>query len=275
MSIFGMIGSIIGAKKGEQAASKDRTMQYWAAQNAIQAKVADAKKAGVHPLYALGSQPISMSPVGDGGAGAMYAEAGQNLDRAIEANRTRQERVMDQARAGFDVAQQREMNQLNIEHQRLRNVALASDIARLQADQVGPPAPVDNMSPDPRFQPLPAESRMESSFMQGREAGHVAELRYARTPRGGLTLMRPHDLTESLEDDWVGGIQWDLRNRLMPNFDSRAMTPSTREYPLPRGQVWRWSTLDQAFFPYDPSRREFIKDGRRSGWEPRSWFDGR
>lgn len=250
MSIFGMIGSIIGAKKGEQAASKDRTMQYWAAQNAIQAKVADAKKAGVHPLYALGSQPISMSPVGDGGAGAMYAEAGQNLDRAIEANRTRSERMIDHANAGLERQQQHRMNELNIEHQQLRNDLLRSDISRLQADQIGPPAPA-GMSPDPAFRPQPVDSQMESSYMPGRQAGHTADTAFSRTVTGGLAIQRPHDLTEALEDDRVGGFMWDLRNRLLPNFDSSQFRPSVREYPLPRGQEWRWSVIHQQFLPYD------------------------
>lgn len=281
MSWGGMIGSIIGARKAYESSKSDRSLQRQAAQNSIQWRVADAKKAGVHPLYALGAPTMSVAPVGDGGAGALLSDAGQNLDRAIAANQTRRERRATQEQIlqqKLNNQQQLRMNNLNMEHQELQNDYLRARIAQLNSpDQVGPPSPVSvgNMARDPAFAPQPVQSQMESSYMLGREAGHVADVRYARTPRGGLVIMRPHDLTESLEDDWVGGIQWDLRNRLLPNFNNRAITPSTREYPLPRGQVWRWSYSDQAFFPYDVRRREFIIDGRRRSWDPGTWFNER
>lgn len=76
MSIWTAVGAGIGALGGlaqsginALQASKDRELasqqynhQKEFAQNSIQWRVNDAKKAGIHPLYALGSQGISYAP---------------------------------------------------------------------------------------------------------------------------------------------------------------------------------------------------------------------
>lgn len=76
MSIWTAVGAGIGALGGlaqsginSLQASKDRELasqqynhQKEFAQNSIQWRVNDAKKAGIHPLYALGSQGISYAP---------------------------------------------------------------------------------------------------------------------------------------------------------------------------------------------------------------------
>ncbi len=64
------IGSgIVNMKQSQKNFEANQRQQREFAQNAIQWRVADAKKAGLHPLAALGSQGISYSPVYDSGSG--------------------------------------------------------------------------------------------------------------------------------------------------------------------------------------------------------------
>lgn len=78
-------------------AERNIQMQKDFAQQGIRWKVADAKAAGIHPLYALGAQTSSFAPVSVGAipasAGSGLAAAGQDLSRAINATRTAPERL--------------------------------------------------------------------------------------------------------------------------------------------------------------------------------------
>lgn len=61
-----VIGSIVTNDSNRQAANENfilnRDLQKEFAQNSIQWRVDDAKKAGIHPLYALGAQGASYTP---------------------------------------------------------------------------------------------------------------------------------------------------------------------------------------------------------------------
>jgi len=79
--------SLLGGSKAQKSASDQQLMNYLAqkefAQSGIQWKVADAKKAGLHPLFALSGSGASFSPSGihvsDGG----LSEAGQAVGQAV------------------------------------------------------------------------------------------------------------------------------------------------------------------------------------------------
>lgn len=120
-----------------QQAALNRQMQLDFAQNGIQWKVADAKAAGVHPLYALGASTHSYSPVSVGGVtdtslGSAVAAAGQDLSRAAFAGTP--------AKGRTDVATSA-MQSLTIENASLQNDLLRSQIAKLNSSQVPPPVP--------------------------------------------------------------------------------------------------------------------------------------
>lgn len=112
MGLLGAVGSVVGGILGNNS-QKDMFNQSMALsreqleyqkqlhQNQIQWRVEDAKKAGVHPMAALGLSSMSFSPVsGPSGGGVDYnwlGEAGQNIDRAIQQGKTREERAQAQA----------------------------------------------------------------------------------------------------------------------------------------------------------------------------------
>lgn len=67
-SIVSAVGSIAGGILGANSAQNVAGMNYEAqkefAQNGIRWKVEDAKRAGIHPLYALGASTQGYSPSG-------------------------------------------------------------------------------------------------------------------------------------------------------------------------------------------------------------------
>lgn len=54
-----LVGGILGNKSNQKIAEQNAALQKEFAQHGISWKVADAKRAGIHPLYALGSNGIS------------------------------------------------------------------------------------------------------------------------------------------------------------------------------------------------------------------------
>lgn len=85
-ALLSAAGSVAQHFAGEQAANKQYKQQKEFAQSGIQWRVKDAEAAGIHPLYALGAQTTSYAPVSVGGGN--FAEAGQNIGRAIDATRS-------------------------------------------------------------------------------------------------------------------------------------------------------------------------------------------
>lgn len=128
-------------------ANADRQIQLQKkfAQEGIRWRVEDAKKAGIHPLYALGASTPSYTPVSASFAqtpntsmGAAMASAGQDIGRAINATRTGGERssAFDDTVRKFTI----ENMQLDTE---IKRATLASSIQRLN-QQGNPPIPADS-----------------------------------------------------------------------------------------------------------------------------------
>lgn len=139
----GLIGGMMNRKAQEETnaqqmalAQQNMAMQKQFAQEGIRWRVEDAKAAGVHPLYALGAQTSSYSPVSvglgaDTSMGSSLASAGQDISRAISATRTQPEREQ----AFSDTAQSLTLTKMGLE-----NELLATQVAKERA-QIGPPLP--------------------------------------------------------------------------------------------------------------------------------------
>lgn len=137
-AILGGIGSIasslIGKSSADKAASKNIKLQKQFAQQGIQWKVADSLKAGIHPLYGLGAQTMSFSPVNVGGSGgpdlSFLGQMGQDIDRSRMATSTQGARAPIQ-----------QMERITLERGELENELLRSQIRRANAPHVGPAFP--------------------------------------------------------------------------------------------------------------------------------------
>lgn len=132
-----LLGGILSSGAAKDAAEEQAELQKEFAQNAIRWKVADAKAAGVHPLYALGANTVSYSPVsvGDTSIGSALSDMGQDVGRAVEAVQSQPER---------DAA--KKLTLLQLERAGLENEYLKTQIqgqvtSNLRNAQVPPPFP--------------------------------------------------------------------------------------------------------------------------------------
>lgn len=253
---LGALGSVVSGI----GASKDRRSQKQVAQNSIQWRVADAKAAGVHPLYALGAPTMSFSPVGDGGAGAGLSQMGQDISRARAAQMDRNERNKEWMAGAVDRQMQRRSNELQLQNMELQNSLLASRIANVNQPGTPPGIPQDQLSDGGRFQPSPASPTISASDNPAREAGHITDFGYVRQNDGGIGIMPSRDAKDRTEDSLIEETLWGIRNRVAPAL-SGLRAPSLSQYPLPPNHVWRWDPVRQAFYPFNTVRRVPVRRG--------------
>lgn len=120
----------------QQNALRQEALQREFAQSGIQWKVEDARKAGVHPLYALGANTVSYTPqsvgaVADTSLGSAVASSGQDISRALQATRTGDDRASAFVKTSQDLA---------LTKAGLENELLATQIAKMRG-QIGPAMP--------------------------------------------------------------------------------------------------------------------------------------
>jgi hypothetical protein len=89
-------GALLGAKSQESASDKNTQYQKEFAQKGIQWKVEDAKKAGIHPLAALGANTTSYSPsyVGSNHLPNALAKTGQDISGAVSRTMNKGQRTL-------------------------------------------------------------------------------------------------------------------------------------------------------------------------------------
>lgn len=228
-----------------------RQDQLDAAQKGIQWRVADAKAAGIHPLYALGSPGISLSPTPlfqQSGGGSGFGGLSQDISRELMSMKTNDERRREVAAASVRGAAG---EALQLEHMSLQNEMLRSQIARFNSAQLGPPAPSMGgfAGSSDRVQPVPATPVINSPIQHGREAGNITDYAFSRSHMGGLVPVPSNDVKNRIEDSPMEWLWW-WRNNVMPNFGGMPR-PSLREFPLPDGQTWEWNVREQQFLPRD------------------------
>ena len=124
-----LLGGFLGRSHQTSMFRRMYDMQKEFAQHGIQWRVEDAKKAGVHPLFALGGSTASPGAISTGSdpLAASIGRAGQHLGRAVNATLDERSRL------------QNKLLEAQIDGQIIDNQVRASNAA-LKA-QVGPPAP--------------------------------------------------------------------------------------------------------------------------------------
>jgi len=268
---------------GEQRADTQRfhaenlAAQQEAAKNAIQWRVADARAAGLHPLYAMGNPGISVGPSGAFAAAPPQLQApstsgnveamtglGQNIGRAAHAQMTKGERQKLLQNQMAEAALERDWNlaerRVNLERGILQNDVLRSEIA-LNKQRTAPAPPVastpefrmgGSAGSSARVQPVPAQPVINAEGVPSREAGNDTDWGYRRTAGGGLSLRPSSDAKRNMEDDIPQTLNWYWRNSILPLFDAetrRQQRPRTSEFPLPSGYEWRYDSIIGEYRP--------------------------
>ncbi|AZL82955.1 DNA pilot protein [Apis mellifera associated microvirus 51] len=234
-----------------QISQLNNKVQKQFAQMGIQWKVEDAKKAGVHPLYALGAQTHSFSPTPvnfqpEDGLAQGVANMGQDITRAIASTQTKEQRAESQLRLASA--------QLDIQGKALDNQIRAAQLRKLNDGGTTVPSGIGDTNFIPgqgnsnglvKIKPAERTASQPGRFSQ--EAGWRPDLSFSRTDTG-LVPMVPESLSESLEDDLIGKLFWRFRNQIVPNFSPHAETPPKNM--LPGGyDFWFWSKSGQEWRP--------------------------
>lgn len=260
-------------------ARKNMALQKEFAKSGVGWKVADAEKAGIHPLYALGAQTMSFAPVSAGsttapGQAPQYqggyampdysgiADAGQNIGRAI-----------DQA---MSMGSSMEALQLGLAQAQVEGAHLDNEIKRSQlasalvtnATAMGPRMGLysgdafEGVSGDAIRLTHPTiknETRRDVSDPRApyNVPGSGPSVAYVQNATGGYEPIMPPELAESFESDWVGSLGWQIRNRLLPNV---IHMPPPRLGRPGSGEVTRWNT--------DKQQWEVVKPYTGKRWFP-------
>lgn len=252
-ALIGLGGSLASGLFGKSAADKNIKMQKQFAQNGIQWKVEDAKKAGIHPLAALGSQTHSFSPVAAGDFSGL-SQAGQDLGRALDAPRTKSQRVD---------AYTAETQRLTVQRMGLENELLASKIAKTKQPGSPPAAPsgdqnanlIPGQGDTPGIENKPMERQGWSDTDPGREAGAISDTGFTRSTigHGGYAPVMSKDAKDRLDDDTPGVISWNIRNRLPQSFQFNLNPP----FEAPIGAYWIYNPFKQR---YELRRKKVMGD---------------
>lgn len=237
------------------------------AQQGIQWRVADAKAAGIHPLYALGGAGASYSPsavsIGTGGGsdiGADLARVGSGVSRAVAAVSSKEDRS--------DAAYQSQMRIMGLDRANLENRLLETQIAASQAalmrSQVGPPMPTGAGTSavsgvNGVYDAKPPEVHNVNPLRPGNQAGPAQPggRSVVMNPGGNVVANLPSTDMNFEEVTTPGTASWHYWNSVMPFLSSDARNaqrpPSNM---LPKGAShWRWTPFGYvAQYPRVPGR---------------------
>lgn len=257
-----LLGGLFGQSSQEKQAKQNIELQREFAQNGIQWKAEDARKAGIHPLYAMGAQTTSFSPVS---VGTPLADAmssfGQDVSRSIDVTRSASQK---------NDAVARSIQQLQLQNMGLQNELLSTQIAKTRQALASPPPMPTSGDPyliagqgqtaglSPSVQDQPLKRVAPNPATPNAEPGAVAETGYLRTPTG-LAPVYSNDAKERLEDDVIGSLIWNVRNRIMPSLGYGLRPPPV---PLPPDTDWRYDNLRHEYRPWRTSKHK----GGHTGW---------
>jgi len=240
---FGLAAANKQNKENKQARAQEYANQKEFAQSGIQWRAQDAKKAGIHPLYALGANTVSYAPQSVGGSDySAMANAGQDIGRAIDATRSNPDKL-----DAFSLSAQRlQLEGLQLDND-LKRAGLASSVAKVhQGANPGMPSPNSRwlipgqgQTPSMDAPNIKVETRRDASEPGAEHAvaGASPDVGYVATPTGGYAPIIPQANAESYEQDWTGYLQWMYRNRILPAIDKNAKPPGL---PLKEGTYWKY-----------------------------------
>jgi len=249
-TVGSVVGGMMSDKSASDAAARNAALQKEFAKKGIQWKVADAKKAGISPEFALGGSTTSFTPTETGGkTGDMIADAGQNIARAALATGTQADREMDA-----------QMKAETLRGMKLQNDKIDPALTSINRPGNPPfPHPNGNVFPGQGNSPVVKDVALErtgqSPSAPHSEGGSIPAVGWMNTPDGGLRPVPSQDVKNRIEDQLIPETVWATQNLVAPNFEKGPKPPKEA---LPKGaKSWRWSVSRQAYYPSSKSHRNF------------------
>lgn len=244
-NIISAIGSVAGGFMAANNAKKQMAMQREFAQNQLQWKAADAEKAGISKIFAMGAPTTSYAPVSVGDYG--LADAGKSIGAGINniagqggASSTTTAKV-----SGITAAiQQAQLDGLKIDND-IKRTELASKIAI--ATQPGAGGTLDrDVIQTPEGLKLKKE-QAPAGYLPQKSFGVSPEVDLYRT-HSGYAPQIPQQLQEAFENDALGRWQWNIRNRIQPMWDMDLYGSPPRH--APPGKYWMYNPIIGQYVEY-------------------------
>lgn len=257
-SAIGAVGSLLGGGISASNAGSLAGMNYAAqkefAQNGIRWRVEDAKRAGVHPLYALGASTASYSPVqgysGDYGLSDAFSQMGQGVARAAQAKMTKEEREREDARqemqdvfnlARFNMEQRRQEAEIQLIDSEIARNKPASEVA-LRSTAM-PPVMPSGPTLIPGQGDAPATGTRDAPYWDN----SIPTYGFLHNARGVKTEVLPSDpLSQRTEDKAL--IEW------MPWIKSTLADIGAKYFGQEVDGYW-WHGDDKGYLPYPPKKK--------------------
>lgn len=283
--ILGAVGSLVGtgasylqgrqnARDAQAHAARQEALQREFAQNGISWKVEDAKRAGIHPLYALGASTQSYAPTTVGSSSTDFSglgEAGQNIGRAIDATRPNVDKQAAALQTAHSMAQ-------------LEGAKLDNDIKRAQlASTLATRAAGPGMAPFNRpgqfdgqgdaikldGNKIKLETRRDISDPKNPSyiPGSGPSVGVVKNSTGGYSIVMPPELAESYESDGMGSLDWQIRNRVMPFFTDSVAKPNIPHNPLTEEIIFNPWTNDYSV------RKRTNRNEKKKGFRFPPWAE--
>lgn len=244
------IGSIVG---GAMQSNQNWKQQKAVMQNQLQWKAADAEKAGISKIYAMGAPAVSYSP-SNVGVGTGIADASQSIGRAIDATSTAKGR-------GSNLANE-------IASTQLEGLKIDNDIKRAELlsrvstrSQPGTPPAINDASTTPLMDgqgnsaiKLEKKIAPASPHQDNKSFGVSPDVDMYRT-KTGYSPEVPTELGEAQESQPLAAAQWFIRNKLLPSLSDAY---KTEPFPAPPGHRWKFNPV---FGEYT-----LVKDWQK-GWQ--------
>lgn len=280
-AVTGVLG--IGSQKDANQANADfarQQLEYQKelAKNQIQWRVDDAKKAGLHPMAALGLNSTSFSPVSLSQQGLDYSsiadgisDMGQSLNYAsIKAKDNQQQQVAVRlAQEGVEL--QNEGLRLDNEYKRWQLLqAMETGTSQALRSPAAPTVRGDGAviggQPDSIIKVNPSETEANALGALGTSAASVPDVTFVRTNDGGFSMVRSESVADRLDDDMLGTLGWHLRNSVPAFLDDQDSAPPKSW--LPSGATeWVFNSRRMAWYPnthkYGKKLTEFLN--------PKNW----
>lgn len=266
-ALIGGVGSaisgLLGNRSSRKQAAAQAALQKEFAQNGITWKVEDAKRAGLHPLAALGAQTVPYQPVTVGQDFSFAKDMGQDISRAMMATADAKQR---EALAAEQMQMNREAHAANINRihadtalTEMQTREAAARVGRLSSAQIGPPAPSYRRGGSPNnvgaFVVDPSRITAHGD-VESVEAGPPTP-GFKKYSIGGkrakaVIELPGQQMSESLEGTGIAAPLYVWGHNILRTGERalNAITgdPDTRpKVKLPKGYTWRWSAFNQAW----------------------------
>lgn len=248
-SLISAGASLVGGLFGQSNAKRQENLQREFAQNAIQWKAADAEKAGISKIFAMGAPTTSYSPVSVGGMGDAIAGAGKALGSGIDGQLGKLSTTSGKISGIQQQMANAQLTGLNLDND-IKRAELAAKAAI--ATQPGAGGVMDHgVTYGPNGAVLKKEIAPASPGGV-KSWGVSPEIDMYQGPKGFISPEVPQALGEAQESQPLSAALWFLRNKMMPTWDKSFRTPP---HPLPPDEYWRFNP----FFGYERVKKKSAK----------------